>query len=291
MAEAAGHDHLRAVSRVYGPETWEVYDLLDRSLHPRGPEVMLALAIERLTPASVVLDVGCRDASHLIELVRATGASGVGIDPVTRLVEQAREAVSEALLDSRVQIVEGVMQDIPYPDAAFDLVWCRDVIEVVEELEPGIAEIARVLRPGGHLIVFTVFATDRLEPKEADLLLGQSLAVVPANLVEENVEAAFHRVGLAVVVKDVIGTEWREYAEERTQRVSRDLLRLARLRRQRDRIVEQAGEDIYRHIESTLHWQVYQFLGKLLPAIYVLDKADAPQAVTTRATTSRARRH
>jgi len=43
-------NHLRAVSRVYGPETWNVYDLLDRSLDPRGPDVMLALATERLTP-------------------------------------------------------------------------------------------------------------------------------------------------------------------------------------------------------------------------------------------------
>lgn len=41
---------------------------------------MLALATRHLGAASVVLDVGCRDASHLIELVRATGATGVGID-------------------------------------------------------------------------------------------------------------------------------------------------------------------------------------------------------------------
>ena len=33
-----------------------------------------------------------------------------------------------------------------------------------------------------------------------------------------------------------------------------------------------AGTDIYGHIESTLHWQVYQFLGKLLPVIYVARK-------------------
>jgi SAM-dependent methyltransferase len=263
--------HLRAVSRVYGPETWDVYDLLDRSLDPRGPEVMLALATERLTPASVVLDVGCRDASHLIQLVRATGASGVGIDPLARFVERAREAVAEASLDARIQIVQGVMQDIAWPDGSFDLVWCRDVIEVVEALEPAIAEVARVLQPGGHLLVYTVFATDRLEPKEA-ALLAQSLAVVPANLVEENVEAAFRRAGLEVAVKDAIGTEWREHAEERTRPVSRDLLRLARLRRQRDRIIQDAGEEIYGHIESTLHWLVYVFLGKLLPTIYVLRK-------------------
>ncbi len=45
-------DHLRAISRVYGAETWEVYDLLDRSLEPRGPEVM-SLASARLTQASL----------------------------------------------------------------------------------------------------------------------------------------------------------------------------------------------------------------------------------------------
>jgi Methylase involved in ubiquinone/menaquinone biosynthesis len=262
---------LQAISRVYGPETWDVYDLLDRSLNPRGPETMLALAAERLTPASVVLDVGCRDASHLIQLVQATGASGVGIDPLGRFVERAREAVAEAGLEARIQIAQGVMQDIAWPDGSFDLVWCRDVIEVVEALERAVAEVARVLQPGGHVVVFTVFATDRLEPKEA-ALLAQSLAVVPANLVEEQVEEAFRRAGLAVARKEVIGTEWREYAEERTRPTSRDLLRLARLRRERDRIIQDAGEEIYGHIESNLHWLVYQFLGKLQPTIYVLRK-------------------
>jgi hypothetical protein len=121
------------------------------------------------------------------------------------------------------------------------------------------------------LVVFTVFATDRLEQKEA-ALLGQNLAVVPANPVEEKVEAAFSRAGLEVAAKQAIATEWREYAEERKQPVSRDLLRLARLRRQRDRIIQDAGQDIYAHIESNLHWLVYQFLGKLLTAIYLLRK-------------------
>lgn len=271
VPDETDHDHLRAVSRAYGPEAWDVYDLLDRSLDPRGPDLMLTLATERLAPTSRVLDVGCRDAAYLIELVRATGASGAGIDPVRGLVEQARKAVGDASLDDRVQVVEGAMQGIPYPDASFDLVWCRDVIEAVKGLDIGIAEIARVLRPGGHLLVFTVFATDRLEPREA-ALIGQNLTLVPENLDQGNVEGAFKRAGLAVEVTDVLGTEWREYSEERTQPVSRDLLRLARLRRQRDRIIKQAGEEIYRHIESTCSWGVYQFLGKLVPMIYVLRK-------------------
>jgi ubiquinone/menaquinone biosynthesis C-methylase UbiE len=266
-----GDDHLRAVSRVYGPETWDVYAALDRSLDPRGPEAMLDLATERLTPASHVLDIGCRDAAYLIRLVQASGARGVGIDPVTRLIEKARAAVAEVGLGAKIELLEGVMQEIPYPDGAFDLVWCRDVIEVVDEVEAGMTEIARVLRPGGELILFTVLATERLESKDLSMI-GQNLAVVPENLDEATIAAAFHKGGLSVVLKDVIGTEWREYAEERTQPVSRDLLRLARLRRQREQIVASAGTDIYGHIESTLHWQVFQFLGKLLPAIYVLRK-------------------
>ena len=117
--------------------------------------------------------------------------------------------------------------------------------------------------------MFTVLATDLLEPKEA-ALLAQNLALVPTNLLEESVEAAFSRAGLVVVHKDAIGTEWREHAEERTQPVSRDLLRLARLRRRRDHVVRGAGAQIYGHVESNLHWLVFQFLGKLLPTVYVL---------------------
>jgi hypothetical protein len=86
-------DHLQAVERVYGPETWEVYHLLDRSLDPRGPEVLLSLAAQHLSESCVVLDVGCRDAAHLIELVRITGARGARVEPAARLLEQARAAV------------------------------------------------------------------------------------------------------------------------------------------------------------------------------------------------------
>jgi ubiquinone/menaquinone biosynthesis C-methylase UbiE len=273
MSESEG-EHLRAVSRVYGPETWEVYGRLDTSLDPRGPDTMLELGIETLAQGSRVLDVGCRDASQLIKLVQGTSATGVGLDPLSGLIAEARQAVSEAGLEDRIELLEGGMHAIPFPDHSFDLVWCRDVIEVVEDLDPGIAEMARVLRPDGRLIVFTVFATDLLEPKEAEMLIGQNLALVRGNLVAKNVEAAFYEAGLEIVVKDEIGTEWREYAEERSQPASQALLRLARLRRQRDDIVEQAGADIYSHIESNLHWEVFQFLGKLLPVIYVLHKPD-----------------
>jgi len=70
----------------------------------------------------------------------------------------------------------------------------------------------------------------------------------------------------------MVGSEWREHEEELTRPTSRALLQLSRLRRQRTRIVEEAGLDVYEHVEAHLHWLVFIFLGKLLPTVYVLER-------------------
>jgi hypothetical protein len=70
----------------------------------------------------------------------------------------------------------------------------------------------------------------------------------------------------------VIGTEWREHVEEQRGAVSRALLRLSRLRRQREALVQRFGQEIYDSVEANLHWEVFQFLGKLLPVVYILKR-------------------
>ena len=119
------------------------------------------------------------------------------------------------------------------------------------------------------MLVYTVFVTDLLTPREL-ALLERHLGNVSSNLVERNVEDAFESAGLEIERKDAIGTEYKEYAEERTQPASRTLLRIARLRRLRTSLIESHGEDVYNHVEANLHWEVFQFLGKLQPTVYVL---------------------
>jgi hypothetical protein len=119
------------------------------------------------------------------------------------------------------------------------------------------------------MLVFTTFATDRLTLQDA-ALLDRHLGNVAENLDEARVEAAFARAGFTVVRKDEIGTEWREHVEERDGVVSRALLRLSRLRRQRDVLIDRFGRELYDHVEANLHWEVFQFLGKLAPVVYVL---------------------
>jgi SAM-dependent methyltransferase len=164
--------------------------------------------------------------------------------------------------------VRGVMQQIEQPSDHFDFIWSRDMLVLVEELEDGLRETARVLKPGGVMLLYTNFATELLAPHEA-ALIGAPLGNVERNFDEKVVEAAFDAAGLVVDRKDVISTEWREYEEERDRPVSRDLLRLARLRRKRGQIVEQYGDE-YGLAESSLHWLAFQLLGKLRPTLYLL---------------------
>jgi ubiquinone/menaquinone biosynthesis C-methylase UbiE len=173
--------HLEHLARIYSARHYPLYELLDRDMDPRGPEVLIELAGQYLGPGSRILDVGCRDAAHLIRLVQAHAAEGVGVDPIDWHLERARVAVKEAGLERRIEIVRGVVEEIEQPAESFDVVWCRDVLELVEGLRRGLAEMARVLKPTGRVLVYTSFATDLLEPKEAAMINGP-LGNVPANM-------------------------------------------------------------------------------------------------------------
>jgi ubiquinone/menaquinone biosynthesis C-methylase UbiE len=265
-----GHDdHLDRLARVYSPHGRELKEVLDRSLDPRGPEMLLEAAGEHLTPDSLILDIGCRDARHLIELVQTHGCRGVGLDPLDWHIERARAAVDEAGLGNRIEIVEGVIERIDQPDERFDFVWCRDVLELVEDLDKDLAEAARVLKPDGAMLVYMNVATELFEPREA-AMIHEPLGNVARNLDEEFVEAAFERAGLVIERKDVIGTEWRERDEEEGRPSSQNLLRLARLRRRREEIVAEYGQERFDIAQASLQWLTYQLLGKLKPTMYVL---------------------
>ncbi len=263
--------NLDRLTRVYGPATWDVYERLDESLNPQGPDWLHELAGRYLQPGDVVLDAGCRDAEHLIRLVRANQITGVGVDPVGIHIERARSAVDAAGLADRITVDQRVMHELPYDEGHFDFVWCRDVLEQVDDLDGALGEVARVMKPMARLLVYTTFATHLLDGRDAEMM-RRHIGNVEGNLEVGHVEAAFRRADLRIERKDAIGTEWREYAEERTQPGSRALLRLSRLRRQRDDIIAGHGQDIYDHIEANLHWEIFQFLGKLLPVVYVLTR-------------------
>ena len=261
--------NLDRLTRVYSPTTWDVYARLDVSLEPAGPDSLFDLAGEFLAAGDVVLDAGCRDAAQLIELVKRFEVMGVGVEPVPIHIERAQETVDRAGLADRITLHRGVIHELDYPDKHFNFVWCRDVLEQVDDIDGALIEVVRVMKPQARLLVYTTVATERMTDEDVELM-RRHLGNVDGNLDRSRLESAYGRAGLTIEREQIIGTEWREFAEERTQPVSRALLRLARLRRQHDELVAEHGRDVYEHIEANLHWEVFQFLGKLDPVVYVL---------------------
>jgi ubiquinone/menaquinone biosynthesis C-methylase UbiE len=262
------------INEVYGD--WGITDgeleaLLDKSLHPRAPEMFYEVACRLGTGTERrVLDVGCRDARHGCELARRFDFRVLGVDPVIHNITNARKVIAEAGLEGRVEVIEGRAEALPCASASADLIFCRDVLTHVADLGGAFRECARVLAPGGAMLVFQTFATELLEPAEAERLYAP-LCVVPANMSPHHVEAAALAAGFTIEERDIVTSEWREHGEEvGARRTSAQLLRIARMRRGRDAIVAAIGPVAYAIELADCHWGVYQMLGKLCPRVYVL---------------------
>ncbi len=89
-------------------------------------------------------------------------------------------------------------------------------------------------------------------------------------------EAACQGAGLRIAARDQIASEWREYWEETgVGTTARQLLRIARMRRDRERLIAELGQANYECELANCHWGVYQMLGKLCPMMYVLEQRKA----------------
>src|ERR1700738_4766944 len=99
-------------------------------------------------PGVRVLDVACGTGNSAIPLARR-GAIVTGVDIASNLVQQARErAAAEGLV---ITFDEGDAEQLPYPDASFDMVVTMFGAMFAPRPELVAAEFARVLRPGGVL--------------------------------------------------------------------------------------------------------------------------------------------
>jgi SAM-dependent methyltransferase len=281
MADIPEPPRMRTMEEVYGSafaeeEAFEA--ALDRSLSPRGFDLLFDLVAGLgLLPGSAALDVGARDGWACIELARRFGFTVHGIEPVRRHLKLAAAAletlaVTEPDIVARIRIDQGIAEHLPDPDGGTDLVWCRDVLEHVKDLETVFGEFRRVLRAGGHAVIYSTTATDWLTSDEA-ARLWPSGGIQASSLDPQHFEAAIAGSGLTIAQRIELHGEWREYAEEDgTRLTSRQLLWASRLLRNRAAYEEQFGTDAYEAMLTGNLWGVYQMTGKLNPRIYVLTR-------------------
>ena len=103
-----------------------------------------------------VLDAGCGGGLVARELAVA-GAEVVGVDRSLGSLEVARRAVDRSIGSFRP--VRGRLERLPFADGSFDAVVAADVLEHLPDLPAAVAELARVLAPGGGFVFDTVNRT------------------------------------------------------------------------------------------------------------------------------------
>ena len=124
--------------------------------------VRFAYVIRRLVERSYefrgkrALDIGC-GGGFLTEEVARFGFAVTGVDPSGPSLMAARSHARA--LNLRIDYQEGVGEALLFPDGHFDLVFCVDVLEHVSDYRKVIAEVSRVLSPGGFFFFETVNRT------------------------------------------------------------------------------------------------------------------------------------
>ncbi|MGD9793895.1 MAG: class I SAM-dependent methyltransferase [Acidimicrobiia bacterium] len=114
---------------------------------PEYEEQILPMAAEGLQGARRVLDVGCGD-GQVARLAARLGAQVVGVDPTWNQVVVARERAGGP------SYARSGAAALPFADASFDVVVACLVFEHIVDVDAAIAEVARVLEPGGRFLFF-----------------------------------------------------------------------------------------------------------------------------------------
>ena len=104
-----------------------------------------------LTRDSRVLDVGCGTGGPARYLAHRYGCRVDGIDLTPELIEAGQVLTKRCGLADLVKLQVGDALDLPYPDQAFDVVWCQNVTMNIADKGRFLESVHRVLKPGGLL--------------------------------------------------------------------------------------------------------------------------------------------
>lgn len=150
-------DHQDHVRHQFDPRA-SAY--LHSAVHAAGPDLDAArtLLTPHLPPGAHALDVGC-GGGHLAFLLAGLGADTVASDPAPSMLAAVRAGAAQRGLTT-LQTREATADHLPFDAASFDVVATRYSAHHWTCLRPGLAEMRRVLKPTGRLLVIDVLGQD-----------------------------------------------------------------------------------------------------------------------------------
>jgi arsenite methyltransferase len=156
-------------------------------------------AVAELAEGETVLDLGSGGGIDVILSARRVGPTGraFGLDMTDEMLALARKNAADAGVSNAI-FLKGVIEDIPLPADSVDVVISNCVINLSTDKAAVLAEIARVLRPGGRVGVSDVVAEDRLSSEDRTER-GSYVGCIAGALSKSEYEEGLRAVGLEEV--------------------------------------------------------------------------------------------
>ena len=119
------------------------------------------LAYSEVSPSDVVLDLGSGAGIDILLAARTVGPTGhvIGIDMTDEMIDKAEKNIAASGL-SNVEVRKGIIEDLPVETSSVDWVISNCVINLSPEKNRVFAEIARVLKSGGRMLVSDIVVKD-----------------------------------------------------------------------------------------------------------------------------------
>lgn len=125
----------------------------------------LSLGIDKLWRKKAIAEVASVNPKRILDVATGTGDLAiaaatkiggvvvVGVDIADQMLEEGRKKIAEQDLSKVISMNLGDSEALPYADGSFDAVMCAYGVRNFENLEAGLSEMQRVMRPGGKLAI------------------------------------------------------------------------------------------------------------------------------------------
>ena len=156
--------------------------LEEQARHPFIVETArLTMELLQLRPGSSILDAGCGTGVLIPRLAEAVGPVGrvTALDRSGPFLARAHARIDGLGLAERVDLVQGDVTALPFPDATFDAVHMERVLMHLDEPGDAIRELIRVTRPGGTVLCAEPFPSGiEIDHPDQELMRGLNRAMV-----------------------------------------------------------------------------------------------------------------
>jgi len=156
--DVAAQEKLQQVQRNFGIAA---ADYVTSKVHASGQDLDWVVEVAALGGNERVLDVAT-GAGHTAFVLAPYAAEVVALDITREMLAVAQKVAVERHLHT-IRFLQGDAQELPCEDASFDVVTCRQAAHHFPSVRQGVREWARVLRPGGKLVLI-----DSISPEEPE---------------------------------------------------------------------------------------------------------------------------